>query len=253
MLFGHIQYERPGKTLYVVVPLFSNHRKRTRNRRHNKLYMNQRLWLTMLASRNHNLITGAFTVGHCCSSYGILLIQMLKSFLCCCCFTFHTSLSSLSFAKELLEIQKSLLTFPPCRQLCIFALGQKFKERCFNTSQALQASSTAFFNHRWHVLTKSVGLTILYQLRFCSSPVVCAVKTHEIWFVAVEQFFVFVLAAMLNYKSILLLSISVFYKVIWIGSIVNSTIKLHLELSLSRNSSVNVTVGSLHHSYQLGQ
>lgn len=178
---------------------------------------------------------------------------MLKSFLCCCCFTFHTSLSSLSFAKELLEIQKSLLTFPPCRQLCIFALGQKFKERCFNTSQALQASSTAFFNHRWHVLTTSVGLTILYQLRFCSSPVVCAVKTHEIWFVAVEQFFVFVLAAMLNYKSILLLSISVFYKVIWIGSIVNSTIKLHLELSLSRNSSVNVTVGSLHHSYQLGQ
>lgn len=200
MLFGHILYERLGKTLYVVVPLFSNHRKRTRNRRHNKLYMNQRLWLTMLASRNHNLITRAFTVGHCCSSYGILLIQMLKSFLCCCCFTFHTSLSSLSSAKELLEKQKSLLTFPPCRQ-CIFALGQKFKERCFNTSQALQASSTAFFDHQWHVLTTSVGLTILYQLRFCSSPVICAVETHGIW----------------------------------IGSIVNSNIKLHLELSLSRN------------------
>lgn len=104
----------------------------------------------------------------------------VEIFFCFCCFTFHTPLSSLSLAKELLEKQKSLLTFPPCRQLCIFTLGQKFKERCFNTSQALQASSTAFFNHRRHVLTTSVGLTILYQLRFCSSPVVCAVETHGI-------------------------------------------------------------------------
>lgn len=101
---------------------------------------------------------------------------MLQSFLLLLVFTFHTSLSSVSFATELPDKQKILLTFPSCRQLCIFALGQKFKERCFNTSQALQASSTAFFNHRWHVLTMSVGLTILY--RFCSSPVVC--KT-ECW------------------------------------------------------------------------
>lgn len=94
-------------------------------------------------------------------------------------FTFHTPLNSLSFAKELPKKQKSLLTFPPCRQLCILALGQKFKERCFNTSQALQASSTAFFNHRWHVLTMSVGLTILYQLRFCSSLVVRKTESHR--------------------------------------------------------------------------
>lgn len=134
---------------------------------------------------------------------------MLQSFLF---FTFNTSLSSLSFAKELPEKQNILLTFPPRRQLCIFALGQTFKERCFNTSQALQACSTAFFNHQWHVLTMSVGLTILYQLRFCSSPVVCknecCSNTWNLWSNSIYPFFV--LADRLNCKSTVAVKFCIF-------------------------------------------
>lgn len=146
---------------------------------------------------------------------------MLQSFCFFLFFTFHRSLISLSFAKELPEKQKILLTFPLCRQLCIFALGQKFKERCFNTSQALQASSTAFFNHQWHVLTMSVGLTILYQLRFCSSPVVCKTECcSNAWnLVTSSGVILFLFIHSLFWQpgwtvNLLLLSNSVFFKVV---------------------------------------
>ncbi len=138
---------------------------------------------------------------------------MLQSFLF---FIFNTSLSSLSLAKELPENQKILLTFPPCRQLCIFALGQTFKERCFNTSQALQARSTAFFNHQWHVLTMSVGLTISYQLTFCSSLVVCknecCSNTWNLWSNSISIYPFFVLAARLNCKSTVAVKFCIFQR-----------------------------------------